>query len=102
MGQHSQKITPNLVIQQHSSTTNQTQQLLATSNVVSNTNLQMNVGTSAIGSSSSSSLIKSLLANKVTPTNDSNTSAASTVATCLITPNVNVHQVTFLLITNSL
>lgn len=37
---------------------------------------------------SSSSLIKSLLANKVT-THDN---AASNITSCLIAPNVNVHQ----------
>ncbi|XP_055707440.1 mucin-4 isoform X3 [Phlebotomus papatasi] len=43
-------------------------------------------------STSSSSLIKSLLANKVTsPVNDQ--SAGSSVSTCLIAPNVNLHQV---------
>lgn len=50
---------------------------------------------------SSSSLIKSLLANKVTTITDANSTAANTsigsnLSTCLISPNVNVHQVTII------
>lgn len=45
------------------------------------------VNSQGMVSTSSSSLIKSLLANKVTPHEN-----AASITSCLIAPNVNVHQ----------
>lgn len=70
------KPTSNLIIQQ---------QQVSTTSVANNPTMV---------ATSSSSLIKSLLANKVTPHDN----PASNIASCLIAPNVNVHQVTVLIL----